>query len=153
MFERFAQSARTVVEDARAEAVRRGDRRIGSDHLLLAVLHDESLARVIGADVAAARDAVELLDRAALAAIGFDLGDVKMAGRVARGGHLVLTAGARAVLQQTLAEAVVEKARQMTSRHMLLALLGRREPDPAAALFAELKVNRADVTERLRSSA
>ena len=38
MFERFARAARTAVEDARYEAERRGDRRIGSDHLLLALL-------------------------------------------------------------------------------------------------------------------
>ena len=48
MFERFGGAARTAVEDARYEAERRGDRRIGSDHLLLALLRDDELAQLVG---------------------------------------------------------------------------------------------------------
>ena len=68
MFERFARAARTAVEDARYEAERRGDRRIGSDHLLLALLQDDEIARLVGADAGAAHDAADQLDRTALAA-------------------------------------------------------------------------------------
>lgn len=153
MFERFTQSARAVVEDARYEAAHRGDRRIGSEHLLIAVLHDETLARVVGADAAAARDAADLLDRTALAAIGFDLGGAKPTGGPIPSSRLALTSGSKAVIQQTLANAATEKARRMTTRHILLALLDRRDPDPAAALFAALDVDQCDVRERLRATA
>ena len=65
----------------------------------------------------------------------------------------MLTPGAKAVIQQTLANAVAEKARRMTSRHILLALLDRSEPDPAAALFAALGVDQRTVRERLSTVA
>jgi hypothetical protein len=79
MFERFARAARTAVEDARYEAERRGDRRIGSDHLLLALLQDDELAQLVGVDAAAAHDAADQLDRTALAAIGLTLGEFSAA--------------------------------------------------------------------------
>ncbi|QCB49847.1 hypothetical protein E5720_08000 [Rhodococcus sp. PAMC28707] len=65
MFERFTQSFRGAVENVRYEAVRRGDRRIGTDHLLLALRQDESLSRVVGVDNETARAAADRLDRAA----------------------------------------------------------------------------------------
>lgn len=49
MFEKFPQSARIAVEDARFEAARRGDRKIGTEHLLLALLQDAEKARLVGA--------------------------------------------------------------------------------------------------------
>ena len=49
-----------VVLDAAEEARRRGDRRIGSDHLLLALLKDEDsvTARALGVDLPTARGAL-----------------------------------------------------------------------------------------------
>lgn len=58
MFERFTKSARGAVEDARFEAVRRGDQ------LLLTLLQDESLSWVVGVDNETARAAPDRLDRA-----------------------------------------------------------------------------------------
>ena len=54
MFERFSRSARAAVEDAVYEAGRRGDRRIGTEHLLLALLADDELAKIVGVDASAA---------------------------------------------------------------------------------------------------
>lgn len=150
MFERFAQPARTAVQDAKYEAERRGDRRIGTEHLLLALLHDEELARTVGIDAAAAGDAAERLDREALAAVGLTFGDFGPTGGptpVRRA--VMMTSGAKAVLQQALANAAAEKARTITSRHMMLALLERREPDPAAALLGALAVQREQLRQRL----
>jgi len=42
MFERFTDSARDVVSGARALAVARGDRWIGTEHMLLAVVEDDT---------------------------------------------------------------------------------------------------------------
>lgn len=153
MFERLAQSARTAVEDARYEARRRGDRRIGTEHLLLALLQDDALAQMVGVDSAAASEAADQLDRAALAAIGLTLGEFKPTARPSLGRHVpAMTSGAKAVLQQTLATAASEKARALTSRHMMLALLDRHDPDPAAAIFAALTVDRALVRGRLAAA-
>lgn len=152
MFEKLAQSARTVVEDARHEAARRGDRRLGTDHLLLALLHEDELARAVGVDAASAAEAANQLDRDALTAIGLDLGTFRPTAHAAASKRVPLTAGAKETLQQTLVSAAAEKARAVTSRHILLALLDRREPDSAAALLAALAVDRAAVRESLAAS-
>jgi ATP-dependent Clp protease ATP-binding subunit ClpA len=153
MFERFAQSARTAVEDAHFEAARRGDRKIGTEHLLLALLQDAELARIVGADAAAAHDAAVELDRKALVAIGLELNGFQPAGSVALGRHVPLTAGAKTVIRQTLRHATAEKARSLTPRHILLALLDHREPDAAAALLTALSVDVTAVRQRLGAAA
>lgn len=152
MFENFAHSARSVVEDARNEAGRRGDRRLGTDHLLLALLHDEDLARVVGVPAATASEAADRLDRDALATIGLQLGAFQPTVHTARREQVPLTAGAKNVLHQTLVSAASEKARAITSRHILLALLDQHEPDPAAALLAALSIDRERVRDRLTSA-
>jgi ATP-dependent Clp protease ATP-binding subunit ClpA len=154
MFERFAGAARTAVEDARYEAGRRGDRRIGSDHLLLALLQDDELARLVGVDAAAAHAAADQLDRTALAAIGLTLGEFQPTGRAVLGRRVpLMTTGGKAVIQQALAKAAAEKARTITSRHLLLALLDRREPDPAAILLAALRIDQPALRARLAATA
>lgn len=149
MFERFAQSARVAVEDARYEAGRRGDRRIGTEHLLVAVVQDEAIARAIGADPGAAREAADELDRAALAAVGVDLGHAAINGRTTTGKRAPFTPAAKTVMRQTLVHATTEKAKSITTRHMALALLDRPDPDPAAAILAALSVDRAAARDRL----
>ena len=58
--------------DARNEAIRRGDRTIGTEHLVLALLADPAspAAAALGCDLDSARRALDALDRQALAAIG-----------------------------------------------------------------------------------
>ncbi|WP_246837264.1 Clp protease N-terminal domain-containing protein [Salinibacterium sp. UTAS2018] len=149
MFETLTQSARTTVEDARHEAARRGDRRLGTDHLLLALLHEEELARAVGVDATSAAEAADQLDRDALTAIGLDVGTFCPTAHAAASKRVPLTAGAKAALQQTLVSAAAEKARTVTSRHILLALLDRREPDSAATLLTALAVDRHAARDRL----
>jgi hypothetical protein len=48
MFERFAGATREAVRVSAEEASRRGDRRIGTDHLLLGLLHDSGSAGALG---------------------------------------------------------------------------------------------------------
>ena len=52
------------------EARRRGDRRTGTDHLLLALLEDPSIEVVSGVSLQQARQALESLDHEALGALG-----------------------------------------------------------------------------------
>ncbi|WP_415853778.1 Clp protease N-terminal domain-containing protein [Sinomonas sp. G460-2] len=153
MFERFARSARTAVEEARNEAARRGDRRIGTEHLLLALLQDAEVARIVGSDAAAAHRAADELDRKALAAIGLEIEGFQRGGPIALGRHALMTSGAKAVMGQTLRYATAEKARSITSRHMLLALIDQSETDPAAALLTALSVDLTALRERLADAA
>ena len=144
MFERFATRARDTVRMAVAEAGRRGDRRVGTDHLLIGVLQDPAVAQAVGADAEAARRVADQLDRAALAAIGFDaapLGPLAPAVGTAR---LPFTPGAKAVLARALALVAAGRARRIESAHLLAALLERAAPDPAAEILAGLGIDRDD---------
>lgn len=154
MFERFTHTARNAVEGARHEAARRGDRRIGTDHLLVALLQEEEVAQVSGVDAPTARQTADQLDRQALAAIGITLADWQPDREAAPGRRVrFMTAGAKAVIGRTLAVAAGEKAPAITPRHMLLALLDQHEPDPAATLLAALPLDQAALRLRLAAAA
>ena len=60
----------TTYIDARHEARRRGDHKVGTEHLVLALLMEPALAGALGADLASARAQLEALDRDALGAVG-----------------------------------------------------------------------------------
>ena len=101
----------------------------------------------------AAHDAADKLDRTALAAIGLTLGEFQPTGRTALGRHVpLMTTGGKTVIQQALAKAAAEKARTITSRHLLLALLDRHEPDPAATLLAALSIDQPALRARLAAT-
>jgi ATP-dependent Clp protease ATP-binding subunit ClpA len=166
MFERFAQSTKAALEGARNEAERRGDRRIGSDHLLIALLQDDATAQFVGVSADAARAAADELDRSALSAIGLTVGDgtytpatytpaaYTPAGRgPSRKSVTSITRGAKGVIEQSMAHAASDKARAVSSEHMLLALLDKKQPDPAAALLAALPVDHAALRARLTGTA
>ena len=53
----------TIYMRASEEARRRGDRRTGTDHLLLALLEDPSIEGGLGVSLPQARQALESLDR------------------------------------------------------------------------------------------
>jgi hypothetical protein len=59
---------------ASEEARRRGDRRTGTDHLLLALLEDPSIEALLGVSLQQARQAHESLDHEALVALGLGSG-------------------------------------------------------------------------------
>jgi ATPases with chaperone activity, ATP-binding subunit len=152
VFTQFAAGARTVVTSALEEARRRGDRRIGTEHLLLGLLHDpDSVAvRSLGIDLTAARDALDALDRAALVAIGIDVHGVERVPIPASRKRTPLTSAARAVLPRAVAEVSRTGGRRIAPEHLLLAILDCHRPDPAAELMAQLGIDRAAVRERLR---
>ena len=67
---RYDESVRAIVARATAEAQRRGDRRLGTDHLLVGTLEDQRVAGALGVTATQARERIDVLDRDALAAIG-----------------------------------------------------------------------------------
>lgn len=155
MFETFTPGTRRAFEAAVTESRLRGDRRVGTDHLLIGLLYEPEPATslALGVDLAAARAAGTALDGAALASIGFDVPGVPRlpgTGPVpAAPKRATLTSGARGVLSRAAKLAAASKGRNITTGHLVLALLDAEQPDPAAALLAELGVDRGAVRERL----
>ena len=141
-----------VFATATAEAKRCGDRFVGTEHLTLALLADpDSLtAKALGVDLAWARSALLALDHEALAALGVDATfDEPITARADKD-RLRLTPGAKAVFGDLRAQSKGERLGILPI--LLLALLDRQPPDPAAALLDTLGVDRAEVQRRLRAA-
>ncbi|MEU6976908.1 MULTISPECIES: Clp protease N-terminal domain-containing protein [unclassified Streptomyces] len=150
MFEQFAAAARAAVNSALGEAALRGDRRIGTEHLLLGVLHDPESVRAFGTDLESARAALDALDRSALAAVGIDVQGIERPPIPPSRKRTPFTSGARAVLPRALAETRRAGSRRIAPEHLLMALLDCEQPDPAAELMERCGVDRAAVRERVR---
>jgi len=113
MFERFTDRARRVVVTAQDEARMLGHNHIGSEHLLLGLLHEEAgpAAHILaagGITVEAARTQVE---------------ELAGPGSKSPAGHIPFTQRARKVLELSLREALEQKQRFIGTEHILLALL------------------------------
>lgn len=137
-----------VYLDANFEAVRRGDRKVGTEHVVLALLvnRDSVTTRALGVELDTAREALERLDREALASVGMDTASPGPVFPGRESDRLPLTPAAKAVFTGLRKEAGRER---IGTRHVLLALMSRTHPDPAAALFETLGVDRAAVRTRL----
>jgi ATP-dependent Clp protease ATP-binding subunit ClpA len=147
-----------VYLQASEEARRRGDRRTGTDHLLLALLEDPSIEVVLGVTLQQARQALDSLDQEALGALGLGSGTdapplpmraVPKKPRlrdVAKKDHFRMTPAAKKVLE----EAVKPNRRklQVTAQQVLAQILTLQPPDPAAVLLGALGVNTSQVRRR-----
>jgi ATP-dependent Clp protease ATP-binding subunit ClpA len=155
MFERFAPTTRDALSSAVDEAARRGERRVGTEHLLLGLLSDPagSAAAALGTDLRSARAALDALDRAALAAVGVDATAVPFPGYRRAHGRLRLTAAAGDVLRRTLRVAAAQRSNRLQPEHLLMALLERPGLDPVPQLLARLDVDVAAVRARLADAA
>jgi Clp amino terminal domain, pathogenicity island component len=130
----LSPDARRHVTSAAQEARRRGDRRIGTDHLLLGLLEDPNAeaARILGTDLGSARAASSELDRAALAAVGIDVDpwDPEPPGRSRS--HPPFTSGARDVLHR--ASWKLSPSEPGASRTAISCSHWLRETDPTPRL-------------------
>jgi hypothetical protein len=133
--------------DARDEAVRRGDRTIGTEHLVLALLVDPAspAARAIGRDIESARRALDELDGIALAAVGLEPGVTAGPVAVRAQGRLRLTPAAKAIFTGI---PVARRNRRRVLGKVLNALLDLQPPDPAAEMLGYLGVNSSEAGER-----
>ncbi|MEU6641672.1 Clp protease N-terminal domain-containing protein [Saccharomonospora sp. NPDC046836] len=137
-----------VYLDANAEAVRRGDRKVGTEHVLLALLGDPGsvTGQALGVSLIEAREVLERLDRDALASVGVQ---AAYAGPVFPGredDRLPLTPAAKTVFTGLRTQAGRDR---IGVHHVLLGLLARTGPDPAAVLLDALGVERPAVRARL----
>ena len=144
------------------EARRRGDRRAGTDHVLLALFEDPSIEVVLGVSLQQAREALESLDHEALGAVGLGSGidapPLRMRAvpkkptirDVMQKDRLRLTPAAKKVLEE--ASKPNRRRLYVTAQQMLAQLLTLQPPDPAAVLLGALGVNTSDALHELASS-
>ncbi len=144
---------------ASEEARRRGDRRTGTEHVLLALWDDPSIEVVLGVTLQQARQALDSLDQEALGALGLGSGlnapELPMRAvpkkprfrDVARKDRLRMTPAAKKVLE----EASKRNRRRgwVTGQQVLAQILTLQPPDPAAVLLGALGVNASEVRPRL----
>ena len=143
------------------EARRRGDRRTGTDHVLLALLEDPSIEVVLGVTLQQARRALESLDHEALGVLGLgsstDAPSLPMRAvpkkprlrDVAKKDRFRMTPAAKKVLEN--AAKPNRRKLQLTAQQVLAQILTLQPPDPAAVLLGALGVNTSEVRRRLHA--
>ena len=152
-----------ICMQAAEEARRRGDRRYGTDHLLLALFEDPSVEVVLGVKLQQARQALASLDHEALGALGLGPGadapplPMRAVPRkprlrdVAQKDRLRITPAAKKVLEE--ASKSNRRRLYVTAQQVLAQILTLQPPDPAAVLLGALGVDRAVARQRLGASA
>ena len=148
---------------ASEEARRRGDRRAGTDHVLLALFEDPSIEAVLGVSLQQARQALDSLDREALRALGLGPGADAPAlpmravpkkpriRDVAKKDRFRLTPAAKKVLEEAYKPKGHRKL-QVNGPEVLAQILTLQPPDPAAVLLGALGVNTSEVLQELESA-
>ena len=146
---------------AREEARRRGDRRVGTDHLVLGLLHHPEVVAALGVTLDAARQAFDGLDRRALASVGVapDLDAPPLPVRDLPGrptvrsilkDRLPTTPAAKHALQE--AGKPLRRGHHIEALDILAEVLECAPPDPAATLLGALGVDIPAVRGRLPGS-
>jgi hypothetical protein len=148
---------------ASEEARRRGDRRTGTDHVLLALSEDPSIEAVLGVSLQQARQALESLDHEALGALGLGSGADAPAlpmravpkkptiRDIMQKDRLRMSPAAKKVLEE--ASKPNRRRLQITAQQVLAQILTLQPPDPAAVLLGALGVDRVAARQRLGASA
>ena len=147
--------------DAREEARRRGDRKVGTEHLILGLLREPVLAQALGCDLQTARAALDAMDHDALAAVGlgaaFNAPPIPIdepincpsrpALKAVLRDRLPMTPAAKRALEDSYKER--RRGHDIRPQQVLLTVLELDPPDPAAELIAALGVDRAAARQRL----
>jgi ATP-dependent Clp protease ATP-binding subunit ClpA len=146
------------------EARRRGNRRVGTDHLLLTLLEQPSIEALLGVTLQQARRADESLDQEALDALGIDLPTDAPAlpmravpkkpkfREVAKKDRLRMTPAAKRALEEG-SRSNRQRLIYITPEELLRQILALQPPDPAAVLLETLGVDTSEVQRILRDDA
>ncbi|MFB9903236.1 Clp protease N-terminal domain-containing protein [Allokutzneria oryzae] len=139
-FARYTDDARKVLVSAQEEARSAGNPEIGTEHILLGLLHaPEALAaRALAAEGAGER-AIRAAVEAVLSPPQKDIPE-----------HIPFTASAKKVIQLTLRESLRHSSKHIDTEHILLALL-REEAGTAAKVVAGLGASRKEVETRIHA--
>ncbi len=175
MFERFTEEARQVVVRAQEEARRLHSHHIGTEHLLLGLLDQDSPTAAVltrhgltrESTVAAVRAFTSAgdLDAAALGTVGIDLDAVRdrveatfgpgaldlPRGRRDPKGHIPFTPRAKKVLELSLREALALKSRSIADGHVALGVL-REGEGLAAKVISERGIDAAALREEITTA-
>jgi Clp amino terminal domain, pathogenicity island component len=147
---------------AREEARRRGDRKIGTELVLVALLNEPLVAEALSTDAEHARAALEAMDNEALIAIGLDpppavpqlpardpsTVPARPTIRMVLRKHLRLTPCAKKVLSES-SRSMRRGHSHPGPQHVLSGILELPAPDPAVELLAALGVERGAARARL----
>jgi Clp amino terminal domain, pathogenicity island component len=141
MFERFTQPSRRVVVLAQEEAGLLNHNYIGTEHILLGLIHEEDgvAARAIvslGLTLEMARERVR---------------DIIGPGPQPPSGHIPFTPRAKKVLELSLREAIALKDDYISTEHILLGLI--QEPDGVGAQILDAIAPLPAVRERVLAAA
>ncbi len=148
---------------ASEEARRRGDRRVGTDDVLLALFDDPTIEGVLGVTLAHARAASASLDRQALGLLGIksDIDVPELAMRpvpkkprlrdVAQKDRVRMTPAAKKVLEEAAKSS--RRRIMVASQQVLAQIIALEPPDPAAILLSALGVNAPEIRSRIDASA
>jgi len=124
MFERFTGRARRVVVLAQEEASRHNHDHIGTEHLLLGLIHEGEGAAV---------RALESLD-ISLAAVRYQVEEMIGQGEQAPSGHIPFTPRAKKALELSLRESRRLRDGHIGTGHILLGLISEGEGVAAQVL-------------------
>jgi ATP-dependent Clp protease ATP-binding subunit ClpA len=182
MFEKFATPARRAVVAALEEAHRSGASRIGCEHLLIGLAHEQSglaadALNDAGLSTGRLRELVadqprrDTLDAEALASVGIDLDEVRQAAdqafgpgaldhpgrvRACGGTRARMTSDARKAMELALRATQASHSRSITSGHILIGIIDQGA-NGAIRMLAEAQLRptdlRADVVRRLAEAA
>ena len=157
-----------VLAAATAIARRRGDSRIGTDHLLIGVITaGNEIARAAGLSVDGMHEALDRLDGSALGAFGIDAAPEiwgspfpvaqphparQRRHRRILARHLPLSAGAKKSLEKSVRVALDHRHRRINTNHLLAALATGGINDPAIRLLRSSAVDPADLESAVRAA-
>lgn len=146
----------TYIDSVR-EARRRWDRRVGTEHILLGLLHERDIEDFLGVDLDQARDCLDRIDNDALGILGIAIGggDLPPAQdaprkptiRAVLAERLPMTPAAKKVLEQ--AGRPMRRGKLITPREVLARLLALPVHDPCSELMDRLEIDREAVVSRL----
>jgi ATP-dependent Clp protease ATP-binding subunit ClpA len=147
--------ARTeVLAHARLSAHRRGESRVGTDHLLIGVvIAGNEVARAAGLSAEGLLRALDRLDERALGEFGIDAPGRALSitpGWSRPWRPLPLSAGAKRCLEKGVRVAIDRKERRVNTNHLLAALATGGSNDPATRLLRSCSVEPADLESAVR---
>ncbi|MGH8926136.1 MAG: Clp protease N-terminal domain-containing protein [Acidimicrobiia bacterium] len=168
MSHRSPDARAEVLAAARMSARRRGDSRVGTDHLLIGVVSaGNDIAQAAGLSVERLHEALDRLDGSALGAFGIDAAPETLTSpsqiercrpthkrlhRAILNRHLPLSAGAKRSLEKSARLALDHHQRHISTNHLLAALSTGGHNDPAVHLLRSFEIDPADLESAVRAT-
>ncbi|MEA2294073.1 MAG: hypothetical protein QOE86_1712 [Solirubrobacteraceae bacterium] len=151
MFERFAKTARVVVEGAYHEARSTGSATIEAEHLLLALTDCPDVAPALGFDHATLADALDVEFAAALDVVGVSVTTYGPPPAVPVSGKLTVGTSAKLVLERAVRLAAARRDKRLEAAHVALGVL-RADRGTVPRALALAGVDRTAAADRVAAT-